>query len=143
LPQLLSQSSSVRIRGSSLSSSSGSKENFLSLAPLFAPQQLDQIKSGPNVQQVPPEVIATTIAPPAIINDCISEEVKVKEIELNSLNEDIKSTLMILLNSDGVKNCRRYKLWVQTRLADAEKELSEFRWCRCKMGNATVAEAVF
>jgi hypothetical protein len=39
----------------------------------------------------------------------------------------IKQTLTDLLNCESVRNDNKYRLWVQTRLMDAEKELKESR----------------
>jgi hypothetical protein len=43
------------------------------------------------------------------------------------LKNQIKCTLTDLLNSKGVKDDSRYRLWVQTRLMNAEKELKGLR----------------
>ena len=44
-----------------------------------------------------------------------------------NVNQQIKATLTELLNCEGVKQDRRYCVWVQRRLMDAEKELKEGR----------------
>ena len=52
---------------------------------------------------------------------------EIEEIEkkLKNVNEQIKCTLTDLLNCEGVWGDRRYRMWVETRLMDAEKELAE------------------
>jgi hypothetical protein len=96
-----------------------------------------------NAQHIRPEVWAKRPTTQAGINDNILEEVEEKKIELNYLNEEIKSTLMNLLNCEGVKNDKKYRTWVQTRLMDTEKELSEFRRQSCKRRSMAAAATMF
>lgn len=51
----------------------------------------------------------------------------VDEEALFDVNHDIKSTLTELLNCEAVRNDKRMRLWVQTRLMDAELELKRQR----------------
>jgi len=44
-------------------------------------------------------------------------------MKLKNVNQQIKSTLTDLLNCESVRRDQRYRMWVQTRLMDAEKEL--------------------
>lgn len=53
----------------------------------------------------------------------LEEEVMAEEQKLRDVNLQIKTTLTELLNDEGVKGDRRYRMWVQTRLMDAEKEI--------------------
>ncbi|EMC95670.1 hypothetical protein BAUCODRAFT_498685 [Baudoinia panamericana UAMH 10762] len=49
------------------------------------------------------------------------------EDRLFGVNHDIKSTLTDLLNCEAVRNDSRMRMWVQTRLMDAELELKRQR----------------
>jgi len=50
-----------------------------------------------------------------------------EELKLVHINQQIKTTLTELLNCESVRNDRQYRMWVQTRLMDAEKELKHTR----------------
>ena len=54
-------------------------------------------------------------------------ELSPDEQKLYDVNHDIKSTLTELLNCDAVKNDSKMRLWVQTRLMDAEQALKRQR----------------
>jgi len=54
-------------------------------------------------------------------------EIEEEEHKLTDVNQQIKSTLTDLLNCESVKNDKRYRMWVQSRLMDAERELKEVR----------------
>jgi len=56
-----------------------------------------------------------------------SEEVLEEEKKLIQVNQQIKSTLTELLNCQSVRQDRLYRVWVQSRLMDAEMELKEGR----------------
>jgi len=60
------------------------------------------------------------------------EEIQEDETKLKHVNQQIKSTLTELLNCDSVRADRRYRMWVQTRLMDAEKELKGSRSRSCE-----------
>jgi hypothetical protein len=61
---------------------------------------------------------------------------------LNNLRAKIKTALTNLLNCAEVKN-DRYRMWVQTRLMDTEKESAEFRRQICERKNADAARGTF
>jgi hypothetical protein len=133
----------VRSRANSLTSVSGSKENCQSLAPVFASQQLHRSSSVVNAHNIRLGATVKKSSLAVIMKDNVFEAVREKEKELRHVNEEIKSTLMILLNCEGVHNRRRYRTWVETRLIDVEKRLSEFRRQSCKRRKSAVAEAMF
>jgi hypothetical protein len=58
-------------------------------------------------------------------------EIEQDETKLKMVNQQIKSTLTELLNCESVRGDRRYRMWVQTRLMDAEKELKRERTRGC------------
>jgi hypothetical protein len=91
------------------------------------------------VRSEPAENVSSLLG---VIHDNVRSEDKEKEDELNNINKEIKSTLTNLLNCDGVKDDRRYRSWVQTRLMDIEKELLQFRRQSCKMRSVSVDNAV-
>jgi len=51
-------------------------------------------------------------------NEIIEDEQK-----LLNVNQQIKTTLTELLNCESVRGDRKYRMWIQSRLMDAEKEL--------------------
>ena len=98
-------------RQASLSSSPGSEDSYLSPAP---PPALHR-------QQLP-----------TVLDESIFGEIEEDENQLKNVNEQIKCTLTDLLNCEGVRGDRRYRMWVQTRLMDAEKELTGSRSRTCE-----------
>jgi hypothetical protein len=64
---------------------------------------------------------------PTVIDESILGEIEEDEMKIKDVNLQIKSTLTDLLNCESVRTDRRYRMWVQTRLMDAEKELKENR----------------
>jgi GMP synthase PP-ATPase subunit len=54
-------------------------------------------------------------------------EIEEDENKLKNVNEQIKCTLTDLLNCEGVRGDGRYRMWVQTRLMDTEKQLTGSR----------------
>jgi len=70
--------------------------------------------------------LPSTLAIPQINNQ--ETEILEDEQKLLNVNQQIKTTLTELLNCESVRGDRRYRMWVQSRLMDAEKEL--------KMGKA-------
>lgn len=68
---------------------------------------------------------------PAIIDESILGEIEEDEHKLKDVNEQIKCTLTDLLNCESVKNDRQYRMWVQTRLMNTEKELKGDRARSC------------
>jgi hypothetical protein len=121
LPFALSRpTSSVRSRAACLSSS---ETEEICPSPVF-PFRQDSMHISQYTQ---PEVSVTRDNSSGIVDDGILREVEEKEIELHNLRMQIKTTLTNLLNCDGVKHNRRYRMWVQTRLMDTEKELADFK----------------
>jgi hypothetical protein len=64
---------------------------------------------------------------PTVIDESILGEIEQDETKLKDVNQQIKSTLTELLNCESVRGDRRYRMWIQTRLMDAEKELKKNR----------------
>ncbi|KAK5124386.1 hypothetical protein LTR85_001603 [Meristemomyces frigidus] len=56
-----------------------------------------------------------------------SNEVSQDETKLYDINADIKSTLTDLLNCEAIRKDHKMRLWVATRLMDAEQELKRQR----------------
>lgn len=69
---------------------------------------------------------------PTVIDESIIGEIEEDEMKLKDVNQQIKSTLTDLLNCESVRGDRRYRMWVQTRLMDAEKELKEGKSKSCE-----------
>ena len=69
---------------------------------------------------------------PALVDESVLREAEDGENKLISVIEQITCTLTDLLNSEGVKDDSRYRMWVQTRLMNAEKELRGFRMLDCE-----------
>jgi len=65
------------------------------------------------------------------VDEKIISDIAADEMKLKTVNQEIKSTLTDLLNCESVRGDRRYRMWVQTRLMDAEKELKEGKSRRC------------
>lgn len=122
----------------SSASSSASEESCEYPVPLFASQPFTPSRRRSAHQ----EVAIQKCSPPVISNISISKRVRDKEIKLNNLNEEIKSALLNLLNCEGVRDNGRYREWVQTRLMETEKRLSDFRRLNCKTRNTTAAETM-
>ncbi|KFX93344.1 hypothetical protein O988_06862 [Pseudogymnoascus sp. VKM F-3808] len=77
----------------------------------------------------------------AHVDESIFGEAEDGENKLLSVIEQIKCTLTDLLNSEGVKDDTRYRMWVQTRLMNTEKELRGFRTANCeRMGSESNPE---
>lgn len=53
------------------------------------------------------------------------------EQQLLNVNQQIKTVLTELLNCEGVKHDRAYRMWIQEKLMDAEKEL---KGCKLRSG---------
>ena len=68
---------------------------------------------------------------PTAIDESVLGEIKEDEMKLKDVNQQIKSTLTELLNCDSVRGDSRYRMWIQTRLMDAERELKKDRSKSC------------
>jgi len=64
---------------------------------------------------------------PPTLDTANEHAVREDEQKLQNVNEQIKTTLTELLNIESVRADRRYRMWVQSRLMDAEKELRTAR----------------
>ena len=69
---------------------------------------------------------------PTIMDESMMGEIEQHETKLKMVNQQIKSTLTELLNCESVRSDRRYRMWVQTRLMDAERELKRDRTRSCE-----------
>jgi len=65
---------------------------------------------------------------PPVVDERILWEIEEEEGKLKDVNLQIKSTLTDLLNCERVRRDERYRVWVQTRLMGAERELKGLRW---------------
>jgi hypothetical protein len=74
-----------------------------------------------------PVIKARRSSLPTVIDESILGEIEEDEMKLKDVNLQIKSTLTDLLNCESVRGDKRYRMWVQTRLMDAERELKENR----------------
>lgn len=54
-------------------------------------------------------------------------ELEGEELKLINVNQEIKATLTDLLNCESVRNDKQFRMWIQTRLMDAERELKNSR----------------
>ncbi|KAI9742273.1 MAG: hypothetical protein M1818_004173 [Claussenomyces sp. TS43310] len=68
----------------------------------------------------------------------LTEEVEEEEQKLMHVNQQIKMTLTDLLNCESVRHDGRYRMWVQSRLLDAEKELKGNRSRNCERRRSSV-----
>jgi hypothetical protein len=57
------------------------------------------------------------------------EAIAEDEMKLLNVNQQIKATLTELLNCESVRGDREYRMWIQTRLMEAERELKGSRRC--------------
>lgn len=69
---------------------------------------------------------------PTVFDESILGEIEEDENKLKDVNLQIKSTLTELLNCESVRSDRKYRMWVQSRLMDAEKELKVSRTRSCE-----------
>jgi hypothetical protein len=90
------------------------------VAPVLGLQQLHRSSSVSNTQHVQLGTREKKSSLPVAMKYKALEGTKEKEMELRHVNEEIKSTLMVLLNFEGGKN-KRYTTGVQTRLIDIEE----------------------
>jgi len=68
---------------------------------------------------------------PTVIDESILGEIEEDEMRLKNVNQQIKGTLTELLNCESVRGDRKYRMWIQSRLMDAEKELKNNRSKSC------------
>jgi hypothetical protein len=77
---------------------------------------------------------------PEPVLDTIPDEdtlfaISAEEQRLFDVNESIKRALTELLNCDTVRHDGKMRMWVQTRLMEAEKELRSGRRRKCSTGS--------
>jgi len=115
-----------RPRNGSVSSSPGSEAGYLSSSP---PQPIRHHNRSSSIQPSPirPAFKTRRSSLPTVVDESILGEIEEDEKKMKDVNLQIKSTLTELLNCESVRGDRRYRMWVQTRLMDAERELKEER----------------
>lgn len=123
-----------RTRHSSLSSSPGSSSEdsmFLASSPPRVIRSHQRSGSIPSSRQRPP-MTKRRSSLPTVIDESIIDEIQEDEMKLKEVNLQIKCTLTDLLNCESVRADNRYRIWVQTRLMDAERELKVSRTRSCE-----------
>ena len=118
-------SSPERSRVGSFSSSPESPSPFLSSS--RPPNLIRQQRRSGSIPALStptrPRMVKRRSSLPTVIDECILGEIEEEEGKLKDVNEQIKVTLTDLLNCDSVRKDNRYRMWIQTRLMDAEREL--------------------
>lgn len=111
-----------RNRHASMSSSSSDDGNSVSSSPPTNVRH--HFRSGSLSQPYSrrPSISRKTSLP-TVVDESILDEIEEDQTKMRDVNLQIKSTLTELLNCESVRNDGRYRLWVQTRLMDAEREL--------------------
>jgi hypothetical protein len=119
-----------RTRHASLSSSPGSSDKAMFLSsPAW---ETRNHRRGGNIRSSRrPALKQRRSSLPTVIDESILGEIEQDEMKLKEVNQNIKSTLTELLNCESVRGDRRYRMWIQTRLMDAEKELKQDRSKSC------------
>lgn len=82
---------------------------------------------GGSVPHLDPQLANRRPSLPTIIDESITAEIEEEEMKLLNVNQQIKTTLTELLNCGSVRGDRRYRMWIQERLMDAERELKGSR----------------
>jgi len=119
-----------RHRYASLSSSPGSNDNMDHAS--HPPRAAHHHRGGSIPQSRSRPMMRTRRSSlPTMIDERILGEIEEDEMKLKDVNQQIKSTLTELLNCESVRGDRRYRMWIQTRLMDAEKELKKSRSKSC------------
>lgn len=82
-------------------------------------------RSGNVSRQRPsrPATLARASSLPTVVDESIIGEIQLEEMKMRNVNLQIKSTLTELLNCESVRSDGRYRMWVQSRLMEAEQEL--------------------
>lgn len=120
-----------RYRQVSLSSSPGSGSDegsgFLELTP--PPTFRHHARSGSAQSPSTSSTRRRRFSLPTVfdVDEKVVGEIEKEENKLKNVNQQIKSTLTDLLNCDSVKSDRKYRMWIQSRLMDAEQELKKTR----------------
>lgn len=74
-------------------------------------------------QSARPTTLARASSLPTVVDESIIGEIKSEKTKMRDVNLQIKSTLTELLNCESVRSDGRYRMWVQSRLMEAEREL--------------------
>ncbi|KAI9055860.1 hypothetical protein LZ554_000798 [Drepanopeziza brunnea f. sp. 'monogermtubi'] len=114
-----------RSRFPSVSSSTDSEDGLLMSSPYAEPNN-QRRGSIPRLNQRP-QLHKRRSSLPTVVDESILDAIDEDENKLKDVNMQIKQTLTDLLNCESVRNDNKYRLWVQTRLMDAEKELKGSR----------------
>ncbi|CAL3972832.1 unnamed protein product [Diplocarpon coronariae] len=95
--------------------------------------------------QRPPLRQRRSSLPSVVDESSILGEIDEDENKLKDVNLAIKQTLTELLNCESVRNDNRYRMWVQSRLMDAERELkvSKTRSCERRRSEEVHAGMMF
>ncbi|TKA80493.1 hypothetical protein B0A55_02303 [Friedmanniomyces simplex] len=96
------------------------------------PASIKSSSRRPSMSPIPED------APLYDANDC-HFAMSPDECKLYDVNRNIKSTLTELLNCDAVRHDHKMRLWVQTRLLDAEHELKRQRKKRVSIPTITLS----
>jgi hypothetical protein len=125
-----STSRSPHQRYASLSSSPSSDEGISLSSP---PQVARNHHRGGSIPPSRPRPALKTrrSSLPTAMDESVLGEIEQDERRLKDVNQQIKSTLTELLNCESVRRDKRYRMWIQTRLMDAEKELKMGRSKSC------------
>ncbi|KAL3422538.1 hypothetical protein PVAG01_06694 [Phlyctema vagabunda] len=117
-----------RMRGGSFSSSNSSEDSFAFSSPSFR----RHVRGGSiaGLTQATPR--SRRFSMPATVDQTTLGLIDEDETKLKNVNQQIKTTLTELLNCESVKNDKRYRMWVQTRLLDTEKELKGCKTRSCE-----------
>lgn len=122
-----------RLRQGSMSSfSSASSSSDYEISPFFPSTtngRTDRSGSMPQLHShyVRPMAAARRSSLPTVIDESILVAIEEEENKLLNVNQQIKTTLTELLNCGSVRSDKRYRMWVQSRLMDAEQELKRSR----------------
>jgi len=119
-----------RFRYGSLSSSPATDDGYLSSS--SPPSTTRSHHRSSSMQVHRPRLRPRRSSLPTVINESILGEIAQEEMKLKSVNQQIKSTLTDLLNCDSVRGDQRYRMWIQTRLMEAEKELKGYKSRSCE-----------
>jgi hypothetical protein len=103
---------------SSSLSSSPSDDGYL-----YSPTSFHHQRSGSLPRPKRPKFKTRRSSLPATIDENLILEIAEDESKIKTVNQHIKSTLTDLLNCQSVRGDQKYRMWVQARLMDAEKEL--------------------
>jgi len=117
-----------RFRHASLSSSPSDNSSYLSSSP---PTPIRHHHRSGSIPLRRPTMQKRRSSLPTVIDERTIHEIAEDEMKLKNVNQQIKSTLTDLLNCESVRRDQRYRMWVQTRLMDAEKELKGSRSRSC------------